>query len=60
MWKSCRRPPAVSIDKGQRVKGAALCRESSTMVWLCGCEGVQVCLGCAVKTAEQSSWHLET
>ena len=27
------------------------------MVWLCGCEGVQVCLGCAVKTAKQSSWQ---
>ena len=41
--------------KGQKELHSAA--RAAAMVWLCGCEGVQVCLGCAVKTAEQSSWQ---
>ena len=43
-----------------KVNRSCILPREQRQVWLCGCEGVQVCLGCAVKTAKQSSCKLET
>ena len=40
MWRSCRRPPAVSIDKGQRKLDCAMRAASGVAVWLCGSAGM--------------------
>ena len=43
-------------------KGSCTVLQERREVWLRGCEGMQVCLACAVKAAMQSScdWEPET